>query len=115
MLIIFRGNDNVIEFDAAIQADGVDGLLRDQITGALIAAATVEVTLTDTAGTDIGGETWPLSMPAVGGEPGNYRATLSDALVLVAEQEVVGVLTADNGPGARAEWNLRVAVNDRFN
>ncbi len=106
-LTLIRDTDNVIEFDAA-------GLLTDLVTGAVIPAAVVEITLRnhlDTA--DIGGETWPLSLPAVA-PSGNYRATLTDSLVLAGEQEVIGVLTADNGPDARTTWRLRMPVADLF-
>ena len=106
-LTLIRDSDNVIEFDAA-------GLLTDKITGAVIPAAVVEITLRnhlDTA--DIVGQAWPLSLPAVS-PSGNYRATLIDTLVLANEQEVIGVLTADNGPGARKTWRLRMPVADDY-
>ena len=106
-LTIFRGNDNTIEFDPA-------GLLTDALTGDVIAGATVAVTLETTAGVEIAGETWPLSMPAVSSEPGNYRAILVDTLSLAAVQEAVAILTADNGADARGAWRLRCPVTDRY-
>lgn len=98
-LVIYVGNDNIIEF-------GSGALLTDEITGDTIPDATVEVTLKDADGVDIVGETWPLSMPAVEGESGNYRATLADELVLTVGQKVTAEVTADDGPGARAAWTL---------
>ena len=106
-LTLFPNNTNVIQFED-------DGLLIDAETGDIIPAAVVEITLTDLAGVNIAGQSWPLSMPAVGSQPGNYRAELDHTIALAGEQEVVGVLTADDGPGAHAEWNLRCPVTKRF-
>jgi hypothetical protein len=48
--------------------------LRDEITGAVITNATIQVTVRDGAGNPVAGVTWPITLTHVGG--GIYRASV---------------------------------------
>lgn len=100
--IIYKGSDNVIK---------VTGLY-DPVAAAYKNAATVQVTLTDKAGTQVSGETWPLAMDYVSASNGNYTATLKDTLTLVANQRYTATITADAGTDLKKAWVEEVLVVD---
>ena len=80
--VLFLENDNVVEVVS----------LTDTSTtpGALINSGHLEVTLQDSAGVDIPGVTWPLSMTNQGG--GTYQATIPTSVEL--EDGTQGIATA---------------------
>lgn len=87
--------------------------LRDQATGDYLNAATVTVTLQDSAGVNVTGETWPLAMTYVTSSNGVYRATLKDTLSLTANARYVATVIADAGSGKRGQWELDVVARTR--
>ncbi|MCR4300972.1 MAG: hypothetical protein NUV51_05120 [Sulfuricaulis sp.] len=72
-------------------------------------AATVAVTLKDSAGVNITGETWPKTLAYVAGSNGRYRATLSDLIGIVPGQPVKATVTAEQG-GLNRVWEDTVPV-----
>lgn len=87
--------------------------LRDQVTGDYLNAATVTVTLKDSAGVNVTGETWPLALAYVTSSNGVYRATLKDTLSLTANARYVATVIADAGSGKTARWELDVVARTR--
>lgn len=79
----------------------------------LDASATVAVTLTDDAGVNVAGETWPLALDYIAGSHGDYQAVLRNELVLVAGREVTGTLVIDAGDNQHGELTGRLLVQTR--
>lgn len=102
-LTLYLGNDMALEVDA----------LRDQATSSYINGATVAVTLKDMDGTNVTGETWPLSLPYVSSSNGKYRATLAYNLGVSVNERYVATITVDAGAGKRARWDADVVVAPR--
>lgn len=101
--IILDNNDSVIEvFD-----------LKNELTGAFLNAAAVTVTLKDSAGVDVVGDTWPKTMTYETASNGMYRATLAYNLATTAGSRYTAVVIADAGAGLRAEWNLECVCRVR--
>jgi hypothetical protein len=95
--VLNRGNDHVLELRG----------LKNEVTGAPLTSATVSVTLVDSTGAQVTGDTWPKTMSHVAG--GTYRCTLVYGLALVLDGRYTAQITADAGPGLRALWDLFVA------
>lgn len=93
--IILVENDNVVELDG----------LRNPVTGAFLNAATVDITITDSAGVEVAGETWPLSIPFVSGSDGIYRVVLDKVIEFIAGQRYTAVINARES-GLDAKWTL---------
>ena len=101
---IFLLNDNLIEV-LRLQDEGNDTYLNDAI---------VTVTLKNSAGQNIAGETWPLALSYVAGSSGDYRGTLKSTLTLpTAGQSVVAEVSADGGSGKKGFWKISVGVKER--
>lgn len=100
---LYLGNDMILEVVS----------LKDRLTGEAINDATVQVTLKDSAGTNVVGETWPLVLPYVTASNGVYRATLKDTLTVTANARYVATITADNGAGRRGQWETDVVCRKR--
>lgn len=105
MDVIYRSNDNVVELSAVTNGQ----------TAALIGSATVEVTLTDSAGTAITatGVSWPVTMAAVTGATGTYRGVLPYTLSLTADTVYYAAITCDGGSDLYASWSLPVRAMTR--
>jgi hypothetical protein len=103
VLTIYAGSDMLLEVEH----------LSDDADGSSLDAATVRVTLRDAANNPVGGETWPLAMGYVTDSKGCYRATLADTLGVVAGQRYKAIITADAGPGRKAEWTVDVICKPR--
>lgn len=99
--IIFVGND------MALQLDDV----RDQ-DGAVRSDAVVVATLTDQAGAEITGQTWPLTLAFVPDTGNNYRGILSKDLNITPRDKLVGIVTAVVG-GRTGEWTQDITVSIR--
>lgn len=98
-LTLYLGNDNVLTLVG----------LQNDISAAYLNAATVTVTLVDSDGTEISGETWPLTMTYVATSDGNYRATLPDTLTgLTAADALTAKVSADGGAGLQGYWEVPV-------
>lgn len=100
---IYLENENVIELDGLINSIG----------GSYINNAVVEVTVEDTAGTDVAGVTWPISMAYVASSNGKYRATLPDTLALTPGAVYHAVITAVSG-SVNGKWILELYATERI-
>lgn len=94
--------------DMIIEVNG----LKNAISGAYVNDATVTVTMVDSAGSSVVGETWPLSVGYVGGTDGIYRATLQDSLTLTVGNLYTAKVTAVGG-GYQAYWETPLMVTYR--
>ena len=95
--VIFIDNDNLIELIG----------LKDIALNAFINNATVQITLTDTAGVEVSGQSWPVTMNYVAASDGDYRATLEDVLVLISGRKYTAVITADAGSDLLGKWTVK--------
>lgn len=103
-LKLYISNDNVLTLVG----------LRNSVSAAYINAATVTVTLVDSEGTDIAGETWPVSMSYVASSDGNYQATLADTLTGLTDADVVTAkVDADGGAGLKGHWEVPLVATTR--
>jgi hypothetical protein len=93
-MTVFVANTNVLELLG----------LKSAIEGTFINDATVAVTVKDKTGTNVTGETWPLSMAYVTTSNGNYRAILKDTLPLANGQKYKAHVTADGGANRKGSW-----------
>lgn len=101
--VLFTGNDTVVE---------VKGL-KGEVTGLPMNAATVTATLVDETGTQVTGQSWPVSLSYVTGSDGNYRATLSHLLAITAGGKYTLNITADGGAGLLASWGIDCVARHR--
>lgn len=101
--VLFVGNDTVLE---------VKGL-KNEVTGAFLNAATVTATLVDAQGSEVGGQSWPVTLAYVTDSDGIYRGTLSYAMSLTATSRYTAQVTADGGAGLRASWDVPCTARTR--
>lgn len=102
--VLFYLNDMLIEIEG----------LQDVIDpGNYLNSATVTVTLVDSEGTEVSGETWPLTMVYVGSSDGIYRATLNDDLGLTLGDQYTAKVSANGGAGLQGYWELPLIVKVR--
>lgn len=113
--IVLRGNDNVIELDE----------LKNEVAGTFLNAATVTVTVVDSGGTQVAGQTWPLTMNYVSGSDGKYRGTIEDVAVFnlfspsgaVSKTQgfnYIAKVTADGGTGLKGFWEIPLQALNRI-
>ena len=95
MHIIYISNDNLLTLDA----------LTNTADSSFINDATVTVTLVDSTGTEVTGETWPLAMSYVSSSNGKYQATLTDSLSL-SKGTYTAQITANGGAGLLGYWEI---------
>lgn len=100
---LYLGNDMLLEV----------ANLRDQATGDYLNAATVTVSLKDSSGVAVVGESWPLALAYITASNGTYRAILRDTLTLASGARYVATVIADAGEGRRAQWELDVVARTR--
>lgn len=92
--ILFDNSDMVLELDG----------VRNETSGTFLNAAVATVTLKDSAGVSVTGQTWPLTLSYVPLSDGVYRAGLSNALAITPGSRYVALINVDAGAGLRAEW-----------
>lgn len=103
---LFVSNDNLIE---------LSGLRNNTAaTGVYINDAAVSITLKDSAGVEVAGETWPLSMGYVTASDGIYRAVIENTITITAGLVYAAEVSAD-GDGLQAFWALTVIAATRTN
>lgn len=100
-LTLYVDNDNRIKLSGLVDADG-----------AYQNSATVTVTLLERDGTEVTGETWPLTMSYSSGSDGNYTAVLQDTLSVTSGQRLIARVSVSSG-GLNAEWEEPVVAVDR--
>jgi hypothetical protein len=100
MAIFYVNSDNVVEVQS----------LTDAVTSTLITTASVTVTLKDSDGVEVTGETWPLTLNHQGS--GTYRGTISDTVMgnLSSGDTATATFTADDGAGKYREWCESIIV-----
>jgi len=101
--ILYDDNDMVIELRN----------LKDESAGTFVNNADVTVTLKDSSGVSVVGDTWPLSMPYVTSSNGVYRATLVDTLSVTPNASYTAIVSADGGVGKQGTWNVDVKCKTR--
>ena len=82
-IALFVGNTTILELT-----------LVDELTGDPVNSATVAVTLTDIAGAELAGETWPKPLAYVTASAGVYRALLSSSVAMEEGASYLYVATA---------------------
>jgi hypothetical protein len=78
--------------------------LKNEATGAYLNSATLTATLYDTGGTEIVGETWPISLSYVADSDGIYQGNLKDTLTLAPGDVVKIVIVADDGADLKRQF-----------
>lgn len=82
----------------------LDGL-QNAADDSYLNAATVSVTIKDSAGVNVTGETWPKTMSYVAASNGKYRATVSDAMAIVPGRAYTAHITAE-ASGLTGNWQI---------
>jgi Ethanolamine utilization protein EutJ (predicted chaperonin) len=76
--------------------------LKNAVSGDVLTAATVTVSVKDLDGVDVPGVSWPVT--ATGDGAGTYQATLPDTMSLTLGQKYRIDIDADAGGGLRGHW-----------
>ena len=92
-IALFVGNTTVLEV-----------ALVDKLTGNVINGAAVAVTLTDIAGNELAGESWPKALAYVAQSEGIYRTYLSSSVSMEEGANYLYVATADVD-GMTGRWS----------
>lgn len=74
-----------------------------------INVATVEATVIDSAGNEVEGQTWPLSLSYVADSDGKYEGILDDAIEFTAGEEYTLIIDAVYGSSV-GHWELNVTA-----
>jgi hypothetical protein len=109
--IIYVANTNVLELSG----------LKSAIEDAFINDATVTVTLKDSEGNAVTGQTWPTTMAYVAASDGVYRAIMKDGLSIVAADddsaegvgEYTAFIEANAGTDRIGHWEFPVTAATR--
>ncbi len=101
--IIYIDNDNLIELIG----------LKDIALDTYVNDAAVAITLTDSAGDSVVGQSWPVTLNYVAGSDGDYRATLEDGLTLSVGGKYTAVVTADAGGDLLGKWTVKAVARVR--
>lgn len=87
--------------------------LRNEIAGTYMNAATVEVTILDSADVEVAGQVWPTAMSYVAASNGDYRAIISEDVAFLANKKYTAVIDADGGPGLVGHWEFEFQARTR--
>ena len=80
--------------------------LKSAVEGTFINDATVTVTVKDSAGADVAGVSWPVTMAYVAASNGDYRATLSELITFLHKKNYRAFIEADGGAGLIGHWEF---------
>lgn len=104
--LAYVANDNVI------QLKGLQDIDDNYINDATVTLVTVETS----AGVQVTGQTFPVSMGYVAASNGIYRATLEDAVNLVHQSQYVAKIDVDaTSEGLQAHFELDFVARTRTN
>jgi len=78
--------------------------LTNCVTDVVDTAATVTVTLKDSSGTEVVGQSWPATMSHISG--GTYQITLDDDLVLTANRPYTAIIDATGSGAETGHWEI---------
>lgn len=101
--VLYVGNDMVVEVRN----------LAEEITGDSINDATVTCTLTDSAGANVTGMTWPLTLAYVAESDGTYRGTIEYDTAVVAGAMYTLTVSVSAGTGYRGQWQIPCVARAR--
>lgn len=101
MSIIYIDNNHLLTLTA----------LTNCASGAIDTGATVTVTIKDSAGVNVSGQTWPATMAHTTG--GTYRATLDADLILLPNRSYTAHIDATGSTGSLAHWELPMTAKVR--
>jgi hypothetical protein len=79
--------------------------LQNASNGAYVNDATVSVTVKDSNGVNVSGETWPISMNYVSASNGNYRCVLSDGISFSPGMTYTAEISVNAGSNRIAYWS----------
>jgi len=102
---IYVSNDNLLKLNGLQNGDDLSYMNSADVTATLLEADGV---------TEVTGETWPIVLAYEAASNGNYKATLTDVLVLTAKKKYFCNLVADGGAGLHADWTVPVRAQTRF-
>jgi hypothetical protein len=102
-LTLYIGNDNVLELT------GLKGFVAD----AYINDATVTATLYDESGTEVVGQTWPMTLVHASGTDGIYRGTIEYDVAVTTAQVYTAEVDVDAGSGLIGHFESRVMAVTR--
>ena len=92
--IVYMASHNLIELQE----------LTDGASGSAITTATVTAVIKDSSGTNVSGETWPLTLSHV--SAGTYRGTVSSAVSLTRHAKYTCYVTATTTGGVVRVFEL---------
>ncbi len=101
---IYIDNDSLIAVDS----------LKNSATGLYMNEATVTVTVHDSSGVAVIGQSFPVTMDYELASDGKYTATLDDALVLDEGNIYTAVINATSVSGITAKWNFQLLAVKRI-
>lgn len=103
--IVYIDNTNIIELR------GLKSALEDEF----IADATVRVTVKDSEGTSVTGQTWPLTLASIDGtDPeGNYRGILKATIELTDGETYYAHVDANAGADRDGHWEFAFVPKTR--
>jgi hypothetical protein len=96
MEIIYKDNDNLLQLSG----------LKNSSTDAFVNNATVTLTaIKDSAGNNVAGISWPLTMGYVAASDGDYEVTVDKAVVISASHHYTAFIDAV-ASGLDGHWEL---------
>ena len=101
MLQIFVGNTTILELQE----------LTNTVSGAAVTTATVTATIETSQGTDIGGQTFPLTLSHV--SAGTYRGTIENDLAIVAGRTYDVTIDATVAGVGVGHWDAKIKAMER--
>ncbi len=104
MANIFISNDNLLS---------VEGL-KNSSSGSFMNDATVTVRLKDSDGSDVTGQTFPVTLSYITASDGNYQMTLENTLNMLEEGIYTATISATASGGLYAEWDLLLTATKRL-
>nr|BDD44148.1 hypothetical protein 20 [bacterium] len=103
MEILLTANDNLIKVRN----------LTNKATGTYANDATVQATLYDSDGNEVGGQTWPLTLVYIADSNGEYQATIEAGVNVTPLKRYNIVVSATTGEGAKGQWEVSVLAKTR--
>ena len=103
MEVAYVSNDNTVTVD----------LLYDVVDAAYVNDATVTMSLVDSAGVAVTGQSWPATLAYVTASNGKYQAILEDAAALVAGAHYTAKVTANGGADKLGYWEVHFQAMTR--
>ena len=87
--------------------------LQSAIDDAYIDDAIVTLTIEDATGTEVSGETWPITLSFVSGSDGDYTGIINYQVGFDTDGAYTAVIDADAGVGRQGHWELPLIARTR--